>query len=201
MAPAAALVRGSVRIEDDPPQTVDLFGIDVLQREVLELFDVDVIERTKDDFTIINDPRAVFVTRKLADERGLRLQDKVRISGVDGLHEYTVRGIFAARGLGEVLGGRLVAMYLAAARPVVGTRGDLEVSLVDQIAVRLGASADRDLVQRQLQELVGASLIVAEPLRRRAVAERTVRGLRATLVNNVSFRQPRRPVSRRRQCR
>ncbi|MBI5506631.1 MAG: hypothetical protein HY899_17730 [Deltaproteobacteria bacterium] len=201
MAPAAALVRGSVRIEDDPPQTVDLFGIDVLQREVLELFDVDVIERTKDDFTIINDPRAVFVTRKLADERGLRLQDKVRISGVDGLHEYTVRGIFAARGLGEVLGGRLVAMYLAAARPVVGTRGDLEVSLVDQIASRLGASADRDLVQRQLQELVGASLIVAEPLRRRAVAERTVRGLRATLVNNVSFRQPRRPVSRRRQCR
>ncbi len=182
VAQAAALVRGSVRIEGERPETVDLFGIDVLQKEVLELFDVNVLERTKDDFTILNDPRAVFVTQKLAGERGLHLEDKIRMSGVDGLHEYTVRGIFAAQGLGEVFGGRLAAMYLPAAQPVVGTRGDLEVSLIDQIAVRLVAGTDVDVAERELQVLAGPSLIVAEPLQRRAVAERTVRGLRATLV-------------------
>jgi len=182
VAQAAALVRGSVRIEGERPETVDLFGIDVLQKEVLELFDVQVLERTKDDFTILNDPRAVFVTDRLARERGLRLEDKVRISGVDGLHDYTVRGIFAARGLGEVFGGRLAAMYLPAAQPVVGRRGDLEISLIDQIAVRLVAGTDRDIATRQLQAVAGPSLVVAEPLQRRLVAERTVQGLRVTLV-------------------
>jgi len=182
VAQAAALVRGAVRIEDEPATTVDLFGLDVLQKDVLDLFEVDVLDRTKDDFTILNDPRAVFLSETLASQRGLKIGDGIRMTGVDGLHEYTVRGIFAARGLGEVFGGRMVAMYLPAAQPVVGTRGDLEVSLVDQIAVRLAAGSDREVAERQLQALAGSSLIVAQPLQRRLVAERTVRGLRATLV-------------------
>jgi ABC-type lipoprotein release transport system permease subunit len=71
VAQAAALVRGQVTFEDEPRETVELFGIDILQDDVLELYDVEVMEREKDDFTILNDPRGVFVTDVIAKERGL----------------------------------------------------------------------------------------------------------------------------------
>jgi len=179
---AAALVRSQVTFEDGARETVELFGIDVLQADVLDLYEVEVLERERDDFTILNDPRGVFVTDVIARERSLVVGSKVRLSAVDGVHHYTVRGIVATRGLAEFLGGRLIAMYLPAAQPVAGKRGDLTASMIDQIDVRLRPGADAAEAERTLNEMLAPGFQASTPLQRRMVGEHTVEGLRATLV-------------------
>ena len=182
VAQAAALVRGQVTFEDGQRETVELFGIDILQADVLDLYEVEVLEREKDDFTILNDPRGVFVTDVIARERGLAVRSKVRLSAVDGVHDYTVRGIVATRGLAQFLGGRLVAMYLPAAQPVAGKKGDLTASMIDQIDVRLRQGTDIHKAQEALDALLDPGFRASTPMQRRIVGEHTVEGLRATLV-------------------
>ncbi len=184
---AAGLVRGQVTFEDEPRETVELFGIDVLQKDVLDLYDVEVLKREQDDFTILNDPRGVFVTDVMAGERRLELGSRVRLSGVDGAHDYTVRGIVATRGLAQFLGGRLVSMYLPAAQPVAGRKGDLTASMIDQIDVRLANGADVDRARKEISAILGPGFRVDTPLQRRLTGEHTVEGLRATLVGMSSL--------------
>lgn len=184
---AAAMVRSQITFEDGERETVELFGIDLLQAHVLDLYEVQVLAREADDFTILNDPRGVFLTDVLAKERNLDLGSKVRLSAVDGIHDYTVRGIVAAKGLGEFLGGRLVAMYLPAAQPVAGKQGSLISSMVDQIDVRLRPGTKLAEAELLLNENLGKGFHAATPLQRRMVGERTVEGLRATLVGMSSL--------------
>lgn len=192
---AAALVHGQVTFEDaggedgtradadeEVPDTVDLFGIDLLQKDVLDLYGVTVLQRERDDFAILNDPRALFVTERVAAERGLAVGSTVTLSGVDGTQDYTVRGVVAGDGLASFLGGRLVAMYLPAAQPVAGRRGDLRASMVDQIDVKLVEGASIEDARTALETKLGAGFVASTPVQRRLVGERTVEGLRATLV-------------------
>ncbi|MFN2425867.1 MAG: ABC transporter permease, partial [Candidatus Binatia bacterium] len=181
VAQAAALVRSHVTFEDEPRETVELFGIDILQSDVLDLYEVKVLEREDDDFTILNDPRAVFVTDLIARERELAVGSTVRLSAVDGVHDYTVRGIVATQGLAAFLGGRLVAMYLPAAQPVAGKKGDLVASQIDQIDVRLRPGTETEAAEEALGDLLGPGFHASTPLQRRLVGEHTVEGLRATL--------------------
>ena len=184
---AAALVRSSITFEDEPRETVELFGIDVLQKDVLTLYDVEVLEREKDDFTILNDPRGIFVTDTIARERGLSLGSTTRMSGIDGVHEYKVRGIVATKGLAEFLGGKLVSMYLPAAQPVAGKKIELTTSMIDQVDVRLRPDTAAAEAAAKLETMLGAGFTVAEPFQRRLLGEHIVEGLRATLVGMSSL--------------
>ncbi|MFN2377141.1 MAG: ABC transporter permease [Candidatus Binatia bacterium] len=181
-AQAAALVRSQVTFEEGERETVELFGIDLLQEDVLDLYKVEVLEREKLDYKILDDPRGVFVTETIARERSLAVGSKVRLSAVDGVHDYTVRGIVAARGLAGFLDGRLVAMYLPAAQPVAGKRGDFHVSMIDQIDVRLKPGSDPEEARAALNATLDPGFHADTPLQRRVVGLQTVDGLRATLV-------------------
>lgn len=182
---AAALVHSQATFDDG--ETVELFGIDLLQHDVLDLYEVEVLERDKDDFTILDDPRAVFVTDTVSKQRGLALGSKLNLAAVDGVHEYTVRGVVATRGLAAFLGGKLLAMYLPAAQPVAGRRGDLGGSMVDQIDIRLKAGADLEASRNSLDAMLGEGFRADTPMQRRMVGEHTVDGLRATLVGLSSL--------------
>jgi len=179
---AAALVRGAITFADRPEETFELFGVDVMQKDVLDLYGVEVLSRTADDFTIVNDPRAVFFPEPVARARGLTLESTVVLTGVDGTHEYTVRGIFAPKGLPEAFGGKVLSMYLPAAQPVAGKRGDLDVSLIDQIDVRIADGVSLDGAKAALEHALPDGLVVAEPAQRRILGGQVVEGLRATLV-------------------
>ncbi len=182
VAHAAAVVRGVLTFADESGETLELFGIDVLQNDVLDIYDVTVLERTKDDFTIINDPYGVFLTREVAAERGVALGDKVSFSSVLGTHEYTIHGILEPRGLAEVYGGRLAAMFLPAAQPVAGKSAGYYESNVDQIDVVLGPGVDVTVARSQLRSILPDELMVAEPLQRQLATRKTVAGLRGALL-------------------
>ncbi len=187
IAHSAALVRGSLTFSDGSGETLELFGVDLLQADVRDIYNVEVVEREIDDFTIINDPYAVFLTREIASERGLALGDTVEFSAVNGIHTYTVRGILGMHGLAQIYGGRLAAMYLPAAQAVAGKEGNLYSSQIDQIDLVLSPSVDLEQARKALAAVLPPSLSVSEPLQRKAAGERTVAGLRATLIGMSSF--------------
>lgn len=187
VAEAAALVRSQVTFEDEPRETVELFGVDLLQERILDLYGVEVLEREPNDFVLLDDPRGIFVTETIARERGLGLGSVVRLSAVDGVHDYRVRGIIATKGLAEFLGGRLVAMFLPAAQPVAGKKADLFTSMIDQIDVRLRPGIDTQAAAEQLNRMLEPGFHASTPLQRRMAGERTVEGLSATLVGMSSL--------------
>lgn len=182
VARAAALVRGALYSLDHDGEVFELFGVDVLQDSVLDLYDVEVLEREPDDFTILNDPYGLFVTETLAREFECRLGTKISLMSVDGVHEFTVRGVIDAGGLAAPYDGRVVAMYLPASQPVAGRRFGPRVSFVDQIDVELIDGVVVSAAAADLQKLLPPELVVASPAQRRLLAERTVDGLRAALV-------------------
>ncbi len=182
VAQAAALVRSQVTFEDAPRETVELFGVDLMKEEVLDLYGVEVLEREPNDFALLDDPRGIFITDTIARERGLALGSLVRLSAVDGVHEYRVRGLIATKGLAEFLGGRLVAMFLPAAQPVAGKKVDLVTSMIDQVDVRLREGVDRDAAAEEINRMLEPGFHASTPFQRRVAGERTVEGLSATLV-------------------
>lgn len=187
VAEAAALVRSQVTFEDEPRETVELFGVDLMQEKILDLYGVEVLEREPNDFVLLDDPRGIFVTETMARERGLKLGSTVSLSAVDGVHDYRVRGIIATKGLAEFLGGRLVAMFLPAAQPVAGKKVDLLTSLIDQIDVRLRPGVDPEIAAEQLNRMLAPGFHASTPLQRSIAGEKTVAGLRATLVGMSSL--------------
>jgi len=184
---AAALIHSQVTFVDSQPETVELFGIDLLQDDVLALYEVEVLQRDPGDFQILDDPRGIFLTDVIAKQRGLSLGSKVRLSAVDGTNEYTVHGIIATKGLAAFLGGRLVAMFLPAAQPVAGRQGTFENSMVDQIDIRLKPGASISQAQESIEQLLQPGLHVDTPMQRRVVGLHTVDGLRSTLVGMSSL--------------
>jgi putative ABC transport system permease protein len=187
VAEAAALIHSQVSFVDGEPETVELFGIDLMQEHVLSLYEVEVLERDEGDFVVLDDPRGIFITNVVARDRALHLGSKVRLAAVDGVHEYTVHGIVATKGLAGFLGGRLIAMYLPAAQPVAGRRGDFEMSMIDQIDIRLNDGADIDASRAALQNLLAPGFHANTPVQRRLMGQHTVDGLRATLVGMSSL--------------
>ena len=184
---AAALIHSQVTFEDGPRETVELFGIDLMQEDVVALYEIEVLEREEGDFRILDDPRGIFITDVIARERQLGLGSKVRLSAVDGIHEYTVHAIVATKGLAEILGGRLIAMFLPAAQPVAGREGSFRSSMIDQIDVRVKAGQSVAEARRALEALLTPGFHVDTPMQRRVVGQHTVDGLRATLVGMSSL--------------
>lgn len=184
---AAAVVRGALGFVDGSGQTLELFGVDVLQHDILEMYGVSVLDRTADDFEIINDPFGLFVTEKVASERALRVGGRVRLSGVAGTNDYTVRGILAFGGLADAYGGDVAVMYLPAAQAVAGKVFGILESNVDQIDVSLSSGVQVDQARRNLLALLGPGMVVEEPLQRRLASRRVLGGLRATLIGISAF--------------
>jgi len=179
---ASAVVRGALTFTDAPPQTVELFGVDILDPDVAAFYGLEVVERTPDDLVILNDPRALFLTDTLARERGLALGDRVPLAATAGAGEYTVRGIVRGEGLADAHGGRIAMMFLPAAQDVTGKRTGERRWNIDQIDVALIDGVERDWARTALAGLVPAGLVVTEPAQRRLDNRRMVAGLRAALI-------------------
>lgn len=181
---AAALVRGALAFDDG--EVLELYGIDLLSEQLDELYDFEVLEREADDFSIINDPHAVFLPRQIAQDRGLELGDSIAMLATEGRRDYTVRGIIEPPPLAKAYGGRIAAMYLPAAQAVTGRRGSLGFSLVDQIDVVLeDGVSEADAVER-ISAALGNRYSVGAPAQRRATSAKTVEGLRSTLLGMSS---------------
>lgn len=180
VAAASAVVRGTLVADDG--EVLELFGLDLLDADLQQLYEFSVLEREADDFTILNDPAAIFISKQTAATQKLGVNDTVWLAGVLGRQQFRVRGIIEPPNLGGVFGSSVVGMFLPAAQAVTGRAGSLDQSLVDQLDIRVQEGHDVDVVAAALQAVLPQGLLAARPMGRRSAGEATLVGLRSTLV-------------------
>jgi putative ABC transport system permease protein len=157
---AVLLVRGTISLADEPDETLQLFGVDLMAEEDLARYRVT----TKDRRTVqegLADPRSILVTAAFAAGHGTGVRRKLRLAMPSGVGDFTIRGLLEAEGVATAFGGQLAVMDLPAAQMALGKLG-----LVDQIDVVLGDGADVETVRARLEAALPATLSVARPAER-----------------------------------
>ncbi len=184
---AAAVVRGGATIVDDPRETVDLLGVDLMQADLAEFYHAVTIARAGDDFDILDDPTAVIVPRQLAEDRHLRLGDELRMAVPVGVRTFHVRAIVDAGEVSMPLGGRIVFTYLPVAQTALGKDTGAIASNVDRIDVAVLAGVRVEDARDQLQRILPAGFVAARPIQQRVIGSKVTAGLRATLMGISLF--------------
>jgi putative ABC transport system permease protein len=175
---ARPLVRGTIAFADRPEETVALFGIDLVENDDLASYQIALeTDRRAVVSALLEDPlKTILVTKRFADEEGLRVGDPLTVTTPSGVTTLTIRGLLAAEGIGRAFGGRIAVMDLPAAQQFLGK--DRRIDQID-IVVREGVAVDvvRDAVQKRLPE----TLTVDRPARRGVLYERIIASFQALL--------------------
>ena len=101
---------------------------------------------------------SVAITTKLAERFGLKDGDKITVETSSGPAVLTVRGLFAASGIGDVYDGNVAVMDIYSAQETFG-RG----SRIDRIDISTDDGADVDAVQTELAARLGPGIDVVRP--------------------------------------
>jgi len=184
---AAAVLRGSLSFADETRETIEVFGVDLLQKDVRTLHDVEVVARNLDDLPVASDPHVILLSEGVAAERGIAVGDEVELVGPKGTASYTVHGILRMNGFARVYGGRTAVMYLPSAQIAFTDVTDPLQSVVHQIDVALVPGSSVEEAKNALRKSLPPELTVEEPIQRGVQLERSVDGLRATLTGISSI--------------
>ena len=168
----------------DPPaalETVRLLGVDILRdrpfRDYPLLDGGAVRETTTEEFLErLTDPRAVILTRALADRHGVSIGDPVALAAGDRWTPLHVTGILGADGPARVLDGNFVLVDIAAAQWAVGSLGR-----IDRVDVRLADGSDVAVAAREVAGRLPVGLTVRRPAARGAEVERMLRAFHFNL--------------------
>ncbi len=187
VAAAAAVLRGSLSFADETRETIEVFGVDLLQKDVRTIHDVEIVDRNFDDLPVATNPHVIFLSESLAAEKALKVGDEVALSGPKGTHRYAVHGILRAHGFGRVYGGRTGVMYLPSAQLAFTDVVDPLQSVVHQIDIALARGVAVDDAKRELERVLPSGLSIEEPVQRGIELARNVDGLRVTLLGISSL--------------
>ena len=173
---AGAPVEGPAVLE-----TVRLLGVDILRDRPLRdypLLDGDAVRETTTQAFLdrLTDPRAVILTRALADRHGVAIGDAVALAAGERWAPLHVTGILGDEGPARALDGNFALMDIAAAQWAVDSLGRL-----DRVDVRLADGVDVAAAERAIAERLPAGMTVRRPSARGAEVERMLRAFHFNL--------------------
>ncbi len=173
---AIPLVRGTIGVLGGPPQTLQLFGAELVDEADLQRYAVSASTDRRELLRTMDDPDAILVAASFASARGLAVGSRLQVSTPTGNRALTIRGLLEPRGLAAALGGQLAVMDLGAAQRLLGKAGR-----VDQIDVVLRPDADVDAAAASLRTRVPDVLNVERPAQRGREYERVFASFRSML--------------------
>lgn len=161
--------------------SVLVLAVDLVGDAALRDYDVEGKDGVIDDpLEFLAQPDSIIVTRELADRHGLRIGGVLPVRTMDGLKQFTVRGVLSPGGMGGAFGGNLAVMDVYAAQRVFG-RG----RTFDRVDLTLTDDGSVERVQSALQRALGPAYAVEPPERRSRNLEALLSGY-AVLVNVTS---------------
>ncbi|MBI5506549.1 MAG: ABC transporter permease, partial [Deltaproteobacteria bacterium] len=175
---AIPLVRATISRADAPAETLQLFGVDLVQEEKLARYAVHAASR-EDRAAILRgleDPHSVLLTTELATRLGLSRGSELALATPSGVASYKVSGLLEAGGVAAALGGAIVVMDLPAAQFATGKEGRL-----DQIDLMLREGSSVVAVRDRLRAALAPQLTVERPERRGAQYDRIFASFQAML--------------------
>jgi putative ABC transport system permease protein len=155
-----------------------VLGIDTTSDQQMREYEFDKSQtQVADPLIFIAQPFSILLSRKFADEHGLKTGDKLPLYTSQGRKDFTVEGTFAPAGIGEVFGGNVAVIDVYAAQ-FVFDRG----KKFDRIDVMNSPGVLVDTLQQKLQAELPAGLDVVRPEVRGAALQNNVDALQEGMV-------------------
>ncbi len=172
---AVPLVRGIVAFVGDPTTPLQLFGVDLTAEDDLARYGLTTGDR-RSIIRALDDPRSLLLTATFSAAHDLAVGRTVGIATPTGIHELTIRGLLATRGVASALDGKLAVMDLPAAQQLLSAPGRIH-----QVDVVLRPGADAAIVAQRLQAGLGSAFSVHRPEQRGAQYEHMLAAFQAML--------------------
>ena len=137
---------------------LQIMGVDMLQDTSVRSYKATDQRIIDDPLVFLNQPDSIILTESLAKARGLKLNSKLRLSTVNGLREFTVRGLLEPEGAAKAYGGALALMDIDGVRMTFGRENKL-----DRVDIIPEKNISVDQVQKNIEERLGPGLQVERP--------------------------------------
>ncbi|MEW5976215.1 MAG: FtsX-like permease family protein [Acidobacteriota bacterium] len=133
---------------------------------------------------ILNDPRAVVLTRRFAEKHGIEVGQVVEVIVSDRRERLTVKGLLRHEGPARALDGNVALMDIAAAQWMFGRLGRL-----DRIDVLLDEERSVVAAEQEIAKQLPAGLRVQRPTRRGEQVERMLQAFHFNLaaLSNIAL--------------
>lgn len=168
---AVPVVSATAFLTDGSREALTVFGIDFLNKKALRVYEaLDSGPIVGDSTRFLENPRAVVLTRTLADRLGLHPGDSIELDTPRGKKRFSILRLFEPRGIGRVYGGNLVMMDLDAAEEAF-----TQPRLVTRIDVVVAQQAHVGVVRSAIKALLPPGLKVTTPAQRKLDLQRVMR--------------------------
>jgi putative ABC transport system permease protein len=129
-----------------------------------------------DAMEFLNDPDAVLVSRRFADDQHLKVGDRFPVLAVAGRRDLHVRGLLEERGPAKAFGGQVGVMDIYTAE-IIFARG----KHFDRVDVKVSKGANVDDVITGLRAAIGPGPTIGRPERKGRATEKMLRSLQVGL--------------------
>ncbi len=160
-------------------QTLLVMGLDLLDAPDLKGITVRTDSESGESaerFDALLDPDAIFIGRRLADDRGLHVGSPLDLLVGTRVHHLVVRGVVESSGGADSAWSQMAVMDIASAQVRFGLVGRL-----DRIDLVTDPGKPVAEVAREVQAMLPPSLTVSRPARRNEQVERMVRAFQLNL--------------------
>jgi putative ABC transport system permease protein len=156
---AAAMLEVITHIARPGGATLLVLGVDLLGDTFFLPFAQEGDEKViEDPLAFVNQPNAVLVSRKLAENQKLKVGDELPLVTAEGNKTFIVRGLLEDKGPAASYGGQVVVMFIDAAQ-VSFSRG----YAVDRIDVVISENHEVADVKQRIDTLLAGRAKVDEP--------------------------------------
>lgn len=160
-------------------RAIMVLGVDVLQDTQVRDYSLrDEISEIPDPLLFLARPDSILITREMAKQEGIALDQEVRVETVRGLQTFRVRGLLDPEGPAKAMGGSVAVMDIFAAQMAFGKEGRL-----DRIDVSIWKGEDLGAVQERIRSVLPDGYRVVTPEGR----TKQVEVLLATFQRNINI--------------
>ncbi|MBS1963552.1 MAG: FtsX-like permease family protein [Bdellovibrionales bacterium] len=150
-------------------EAVYVIGVDLLQESAVRTYKTTDQKIVDDPLIFLNQPDSIVVTKKFADERGLKLDSKLPLATANGAKTFTVRGLLEPEGAARAFGGGLAVMDIDGARVSFG-----KVGKIDRIDIVPDDGVPADTVIAAIRAKLGSGFSIERPETQAESTERMI---------------------------
>jgi putative ABC transport system permease protein len=154
MIEARAFFEGATESADG----LQIMGVDLLQEASVRTYKATDQRIIDDPLTFLNQADSIILTRALAAKRGLKIEDRIRLSTASGAREFTIRGLLEPEGAARAYGGSLAIMDIDGARVSFGKENKL-----DRVDIVPASDEDIETLKKRIESTLGAGYRVERP--------------------------------------
>ena len=144
---AVPVIETNASLASGSERSFVVLGVDVLQDSNIR--DYSVTDESSDipDFLLfLAKPDSILLTKEMAHREGIRIDHKLQVQTVQGLKNFTVRGLLEPDGPAKALGGDIAIMDVYAAQMAFGKDGR-----IDRIDVSILRGETLDAMKLRIQ--------------------------------------------------